>query len=88
MRKEGFEPFMVAQTRVRDDSKREHTKHMLRLRHASQINDAEANEVILLNSHDGTSSYQMLSGLFRLCTAGHRRNYVQCRTMSRRSAFA
>ena len=71
LRKEGFQPFMVAQTRVRDDSKREHTKHMLRLRHASQINDAEANEVILLNSHDGTSSYQMLSGLFRYaCSNG------------------
>ena len=71
LRKEGFQPFMVAQTRVRDDSKREHTKHMLRLRHASQINDAEANEVILLNSHDGTSSYQMLSGLVRFaCSNG------------------
>jgi Domain of unknown function (DUF932) len=71
LRKEGFEPFMVAQTRVRDDSKREHTKHMLRLRHASQINDAEANEVILLNSHDGTSSYQMMAGLLRfVCMNG------------------
>jgi hypothetical protein len=40
---------------------------MLRLRHASQINGAEANEIILLNSHDGTSSYQMLAGQFRLC---------------------
>ncbi|OZA36388.1 MAG: F plasmid protein 32-like protein (CMGI-2), partial [Hydrogenophilales bacterium 17-64-34] len=29
---------------------------MLRLRHAAQINGAEANEIILLNSHDGTSS--------------------------------
>ncbi len=28
---------------------------------------AEANEIILLNSHDGTSSYQMLAGQFRLC---------------------
>ena len=71
LRKEGFEPFMVAQTRVRDDAKREHTKHMLRLRHASQINDAEANEVILLNSHDGTSSYQIISGLLRfVCMNG------------------
>jgi hypothetical protein len=62
LRKEGFQPFMVTQTRVRDEGKREHTKHMLRLRHASQINGAEANEIILLNSHDGTSSYQMLAG--------------------------
>ncbi len=65
LRREGFQPFMVCQTRVRDDSRREHTKHMLRLRHASQINDTEANEIILLNSHDGSSSYQMLAGMFR-----------------------
>ncbi|MBP6781997.1 MAG: DUF945 domain-containing protein [Pseudoxanthomonas sp.] len=71
LRKEGFQPFMVCQTRVRDEGKREHTKHMLRLRHASQINGAEANEIVLLNSHDGTSSYQMLSGLLRfVCSNG------------------
>lgn len=67
LRKEGFQPLMACQTRVRDEGKREHTKHMLRLRHASQINGAEANEIVLLNSHDGTSSYQMLAGMFRLC---------------------
>jgi len=71
LRKEGFQPFMVCQTRVRDAGKREHTKHMLRLRHANQINGAEANEIILLNSHDGTSSYQMLAGMFRfVCSNG------------------
>ena len=71
LRKEGFQPFMVCQTRVRDSGKREHTKHMLRLRHAAQINGAEANEIILLNSHDGTSSYQMLAGMFRfVCSNG------------------
>lgn len=71
LRKEGFQPFMVTQTRVRDEGKREHTKHMLRLRHASQINGAEANEIVLLNSHDGTSSYQMLVGMFRfVCSNG------------------
>ncbi|WP_420466853.1 DUF932 domain-containing protein [Panacagrimonas sp.] len=71
LRKEGFQPFMVCQTRVRDEGKREHTKHMIRLRHASQINGREANEIILLNSHDGTSSYQMLAGMFRfVCQNG------------------
>ncbi len=65
LRKEGFEPFMVCQAKTRDESRKEHTKHMLRLRHASQINGQEANEIILLNSHDGTSSYQMLAGTFR-----------------------
>jgi len=71
LRKEGFQPFMVCQTRVRDEGKREHTKHMLRLRHANQINAREANEIILLNSHDGTSSYQLLAGMFRfVCKNG------------------
>ncbi|MBN9407448.1 MAG: DUF945 domain-containing protein [Burkholderiales bacterium] len=71
LRKEGFQPFMVTQTRVRDEGRREHTKHMIRLRHASQINGAEANEIVLLNSHDGTSSYQMLAGMFRfVCSNG------------------
>lgn len=71
LRREGFEPFMVCQTRVRQEDRRDYTKHMLRLRHASQINGAEANEVILLNSHDGTSSYQMLAGMFRfVCQNG------------------
>ena len=71
LRGNGFEPFMVAQTRVRSEDRREFTKHMLRLRHASQTADKEAYEVILLNSHDGTSSYQMMSGLFRfVCKNG------------------
>lgn len=65
LRSEGFQPFMVCQTRVRHEDRREFTKHMLRLRHASQIHKDEANEVILLNSHDGTSSYQMIAGMFR-----------------------
>ena len=71
LRKEGFQPFMVAQTKVRNEDKREHTKHMIRLRHADQINGREANEIILLNSHDGSSSYQMLAGMFRfVCQNG------------------
>jgi len=62
---------MICQTRVRDSSKREFTKHMLRLRHADQITGEEADEIVLLNSHDGTSSYQMLAGTFRfVCQNG------------------
>ena len=66
LRKEGFQPFMVCQTRVRNDDMREYTRHMLRLRHADQITGTrEANEVILLNSHNGSSSYQMIAGMIR-----------------------
>src|SRR3546814_5445922 len=32
LRGEGFEPFMVTQTRVRNDDRRDYTKHMIRLR--------------------------------------------------------
>lgn len=72
LRREGFEPFQVAQSRTRAEDRREYTKHMIRLRHASQIEAREeANEVILINSHDGTSSYQMLAGNFRfVCCNG------------------
>ena len=71
LRKEGFEPFMVAQGRTRVPGKEDFTKHMLRLRHAGQIDASEAQEIILINSHDGTSSYQMLAGEFRfVCCNG------------------
>ena len=69
LRNEGFEPFMVCQSRVRDEGRREYTKHMIRLRHASQIDGEEANEIVLLNSHDGSSSCQMMAGMFRFVCA-------------------
>lgn len=71
LHREGFEPFFACQSRVRDQNRREHTKHMLRLRRTGQINRPQVPEIILLNSHDGSSSYQMLPGYFRaICTNG------------------
>ena len=72
LRAQGFQPYEVRQTRVRDQSKREHTKHLVRLRHESAIVAKEqVGEIILLNSHDGTSAYQLLSGFFRfVCSNG------------------
>jgi hypothetical protein len=44
---------------------------MMRLRRAGQITGKEVPEIILLNSHDGSSSYQMIPGMFRfVCTNG------------------
>lgn len=34
---EGFQPFFACQTRVRDPGRREHTKHMLRLRREGRL---------------------------------------------------
>lgn len=72
LRKEGFEPFMVAQSKSRIEGKTDFTKHMIRMRHAAQVDTKpEANEIILINSHDGASSYQMLAGVFRfVCCNG------------------
>ncbi|MCT4709079.1 DUF945 domain-containing protein [Enterobacteriaceae bacterium H11S18] len=69
LRKEGFQPFFACQTRTRREDKREHTKHMLRLRREGQIAGKEVPEIILLNSHDGSSSYQMIPGMFRFVCA-------------------
>lgn len=66
---EGFRPYMVAQGRSRSESRMGFTKHMIRMRHAGQETHARArpdvNEIILINSHDGASAYQLLAGRFR-----------------------
>ena len=71
LRDEGFQPFFACQSRVRDEDKRGHTKHMVRLRREGGSKGKEVPEIILLNSHDGSSSYQMIPGMFRfVCTNG------------------
>ncbi len=76
LRREGFEVFAASQSRTRCDDRRDHTKHLLRLRHASQIGQPatvgdSVPEVVLMNSHDGSSSYQMMGGMFRfVCSNG------------------
>lgn len=69
LQREGFEPFFACQSRVRDPSRREHTKHLLRLRKSGQITGQQVPEIIILNSHGGESSFQLLPGYFRsVCT--------------------
>ena len=73
LRREGFQPFFAVQATTRTEGKEGFTKHMLRLRHADQIarSGEDVNEVILINSHDGSSAYQMLAGCFRfVCSNG------------------
>jgi len=72
LRAEGFEPYEIRQTKTKDLSKREFTKHMVRMRHPDAISsEGEVPELILINSHDGTSSYQLLAGFFRfVCSNG------------------
>jgi hypothetical protein len=66
LRSNGFQPYQVVQTRCRDEGKKEFTKHLVRLRHASAVAGTEVPEIVMINSHDGTSSYQLMSGVFRM----------------------
>ena len=85
LRKEGFEPVSARQSRTRDASRYDFTKHMIRMRHVS-LRDLKVDdtfpEIVLVNSHDGTSAYQIMGGLFRLvCLNGMVVSEGQCETV-------
>jgi hypothetical protein len=67
--REGFLPVHVRQSRTRDESRQDFTKHMVRFRREGEDYTAVGDtrpEIVLVNSHDGTSSYHLDAGLFRL----------------------
>jgi hypothetical protein len=72
--REGFVPFKASQSLSRIDGKQAFTKHMLRFRHrdAHAVNAlGSIPEVILINSHDGSSAYKLFAGVFRfVCSNG------------------
>jgi hypothetical protein len=76
MMKEGFQPFKATQSGSRIEGKAEFTKHMIRFRHISNTAELlkvgdKIPEVVLVNAHDGTSTYQLMSGIFvLLCSNG------------------
>jgi hypothetical protein len=74
LREEGYLPFAANQTGTRDANKRAHTRHMIRLRKLDAFNlqrGEEVNEIVMVNSHDGTSAVQLRPGVFRvLCSNG------------------
>lgn len=76
LRSEGWMPVSAAEAIARDESKKGYSKHLLRFRHAEDISrtlnvEDKFSEIVLLNSHDGKSSYQLHAGIFRLaCSNG------------------
>jgi hypothetical protein len=68
----GFVPVDARQTHTRSTSLL-HARHVVRLRRrveTVQLNDSVL-EILFLNSHDGTSAYQLRVGIFRVvCTNG------------------
>lgn len=74
MRNAGFMPVMACQSRTRVSGKEMFTKHMIRFRSANEqaitVGDSLV-ETVLINSHDMTSSYHLMLGVFRLvCSNG------------------
>src|SRR5882762_7334975 len=76
MRQAGFLPVKASQSRTRIADKKEFTKHMIRFRSESSV-AAQAIvgdsvlEAVLINSHDGTSAYKLMCGIFRfVCSNG------------------
>jgi hypothetical protein len=74
LRREGFVPFAAQQGLSRVPGKAAYTKHLLRLRHVDALAKPAAvgdsvNEILVLNSHDGTSAYKMMAGCFRFVCA-------------------
>jgi hypothetical protein len=71
MIKAGFQPFSASQSRSRIEGKAEFTKHMIRFRHMDLVNPLIVGdiipEVVLVNSHDGTSAYKLIAGIKALC---------------------
>lgn len=70
---EGWYIVQACEQRVRNASRRGYQKHLLRLRHPqfeAAINGLLP-EIVLTNSHDGTSAFHIHFGLFRLvCSNG------------------
>jgi Domain of unknown function (DUF932) len=79
LRKAGYVPTMAAESKVRagSEDRKGFTRHLIRLRQredldksAKQVGDVVP-EILLINSHDGTSSFRMEGGLFRMvCSNG------------------
>ena len=71
--KEGFGVYSAQQQKSRRQGHAQHAKHLVRLRHRDQLTQSGegVNEIILINSHDGSSSYNLMAGYFRfVCSNG------------------
>ncbi len=70
LRDRGFQPVRAQQSRSRIEGKGAFTERLIHFRNESLIDapgvGEEIPELVLVNSHDGTSSYQLIAGIFRL----------------------
>lgn len=73
-RGEGWQPTFAGETVTRDESRRGFARHIVRFRRSGDVERTavvgdSVPEIVLLNSHDGSSSYQIHAGIFRFVCA-------------------
>lgn len=71
LRDVGLRPVSAGQTLTRIEGKRDFTRHVIRFRpdYAPTIVGEALPEVVLMNSHDGSSGFKMWLGMFRMVCA-------------------
>lgn len=70
---EGFQLHSISKATVRKEDKKGFEKHMLRLRQRDAVTKVggTVNEIIIVNSHDGSTCFDMRGGMFRfVCSNG------------------
>ena len=67
LRESGWSPVQVSEQRVKLDNRRGFQKHLLRFqrREVQPVAGEYSPELVLINSHDRSSAYQLHAGLFR-----------------------
>ena len=71
--KNGWLPVHARAVNTRKEDRKGYQKHMIRFRHhkSTPVMDGLHPEIVLTNSHDGASSFQIMAGLFRMiCSNG------------------
>jgi hypothetical protein len=74
LRNEGFHPVQAVEARTRIDDRKGFTKHTIRFQHEDvsfkEVGDSKF-QILLQNSHLGSSAFQITAGVFRLvCSNG------------------
>jgi hypothetical protein len=68
LKSQGWSPISVQEQRVNNEERKGFQKHIVRLRNfdTALTFNGSCVELVLVNAHDGTSSYQLHAGIFRM----------------------
>lgn len=70
LNKAGFYPVKAVESKCRNEENKPFAKHMIRFRREGTVEvGGNVPEIVMVNSHNGTSSYQIKAGIYRLVCA-------------------